>query len=91
MQCGAVITRSILSKILTKDTPQLARKGEVCGVFVSLMFDLCSAIVIAVLNIISWQIWPRYKGNRLYIAYRWLSARLQNLQRVSDGDAAVLH
>ena len=40
------------------------------GVFiVSLMFDLRSAIFIAVLNVISWQIWPRYHGTRLYIKY----------------------
>ena len=32
VQCGALITRSIFTEILTIDTPQLAREGEVWGV-----------------------------------------------------------
>ena len=36
-------------------------------IFWSLMFDLYSPIVIAALNVIAWQMWPRYKGTRLYI------------------------
>ena len=32
-QCGAVVTRSIFSKIFMKDTPYLGRQGEVWGVF----------------------------------------------------------
>ena len=33
IQCSAVITRSIFSQILTRDTPQLAREGEIWSVF----------------------------------------------------------
>ena len=33
LQCGAVITWSIFTRILTKDSPYFARKGEVWSVF----------------------------------------------------------
>ena len=64
---GAVIMRSIVSKILPKDTPKLALESQVWVSFVSLTFDIGSAIVIGVLNVISWQVWPRYNGTGLYL------------------------
>ena len=67
-QCGAVITRYIFSKIPTIDTLLLVREGEVWVSFVSSISDLRSAVIIAAMCIVSWNIGPCYNGTRLYIA-----------------------
>ena len=64
---GFIILNTVrcrFSKILTKHPPYFV--GELWGVFVSLKFDLNSALVIAELNVISWQMWPRYNDTSLY-------------------------
>ena len=51
IQCGAVITRSILSKILTKDPPNSSPiRGKYGVSFVSQNSDLVNASVIEVLQ-----------------------------------------
>ena len=66
-QCGGVITWSVSPKSSQK-TPHSSPVRARCGVyFVSLMFDLRSAIAIAVLNVILLQMWPCYNGTRLYL------------------------
>ena len=66
IQCNAGITRSIFSKILTIDTPQLTREGELWGVCCDIISHSLSATVIAVLYLISRYIWPLYNGTWLY-------------------------
>ena len=64
IQCGAVLTRSIFSKILTIDTTYSRARYGVS--FVSSKYDLYSGAVITILCAISWHIVPRYNGTALY-------------------------
>ena len=59
---GPVITPAIFSKIIPKDTPYLARRAIYGVSFVSLISDLCSVLVTAVLYVISSHIGLRYNG-----------------------------
>ena len=66
LQCGAVITRYIFSKILTK-TPHTSPVRSRCGVsFVSLKSDLYSALIDAVVWEMSCYIGSRYNGTWMY-------------------------
>ena len=44
VQCGAVLTRSIFSQILTSDTPDLAHEGKI--------WDVCCDISVITLPIV---------------------------------------
>ena len=62
----AVIMKSFFSKIVTIDTPSLAREGEVLGVSCDLISDSLLATVIAVWHVLSWEIRPRYNDIGMY-------------------------
>ena len=62
IQCGAVIARSIFSKILAKDTPYLVRYDVS---FADQISDLYSSPVTALVHAISCYIGPRYNGTQL--------------------------
>ena len=68
IQWDAVIMRAFVSRILTVDTPYLARGSEVWVSFVNPYYDWCVAAVVAILCVISWHIVPRYNGTALYIS-----------------------
>ena len=77
VQCGAVITRSIFSNIVTKDTPSLARYGY--GVsFVDTISDLYSAPFDAVMYAIFCYIVLCYNGIQQYFVVLkcWLVLRI---------------
>ena len=64
IQCNAVMMRAI-SSISSQYTPK-----QSYGVsFVILMLYLCYAIVIVVLNVTSWQIWPHYNTTWPYLIW----------------------
>ena len=60
-----------LSKILTIDTPHLARKGEVWSVCYEIKsdLDLCSTLVIALVYIIVCYVKSRYNGMYIWLRY----------------------
>ena len=66
IQCGAVIMRSIVSKILTTGTSQLAREGELWGVCCdsNIWFTFCHCRS-ALSYVLSWWIRRRYNGTWL--------------------------
>ena len=68
IQCGAVITRSIFTQILTKDTLSLAREGKVWGVLCEhyLWCIFCLSHCRTTCKIMLC-VGPRYNGTRLYI------------------------
>ena len=91
IQCGAIITWSIFSKVLknsSHSSPMRARYGVP---FASLMFDLCSAIVSAVLNVISSQIWPCYNGTRLWWGKRNIGNEPLSYQYVLITITSLVH
>ena len=67
LQCGAVITRSIFSQIFT---PVRARYGVS---HVDPASEWYFASVLAIIYVISYNIWPRYNGTRLYMHNKWFS------------------
>ena len=59
LQCGAVITRTIFFKIITKVTPHLGLAGELWGVFCG--FKL------------SFMFWPTHGSDVWYILFYWMA------------------
>ena len=66
IQCGAVITRSIFSQIFTKDTHSSSGGARYGVRFVDPVSDWHSPLVHAIINVIFYNIGPRYNGTRLY-------------------------
>ena len=96
MQCGAIITQSIFPTIFTRDsqwTPHISPSHASYGVSTaSLIFDLCSAIVIiAVSNVILWQIWTCYNSAGLYFLSLFLNTYNILTSWVSCGQLLSVH
>ena len=67
IQCGAVITRSILHRIIIKYTHSSPVRARYGVQFVICHYELYSASVNAMLYKISCNIEPRYNGTQLYL------------------------
>ena len=65
IQCGAVIARSIVSKLFTKDTHSSPVRARYGVYFVYPASDWCSGWVLPIIYVISYYIGPYYKATRL--------------------------
>ena len=70
IQCGAVITVKFLTNFHKKDTPYITRSGEIWAVFYgsSIWLIFCLSFS-AYINVISYNIEPRYNDTRLYMPF----------------------
>ena len=84
LQCGAIITRSIFSKILTIDIALLASEGEIWGV--SSEFTLCSMLHFnhysVLCNIVSY--WTALQWHPIVVSHRIFRSQQQKSWELNE-------